>query len=193
MVTVIESEDLPCELQCQNGGILNAQHWVCPYPPGLEGTDCSGRRYQHCMGAIMGYEYLQITFFCGTAPMQWSTILAYFDIYLWYIQVWLVLYMHFCLSCPCLSMFVLVFCVVLVYSCRLCCLPFPSCSVLWSFFMGGRFKFLTDNNFKISWVIFHGHDYIVIDLKLSWRWGIIKVGTYWILSSRYMCLTADSV
>ena len=38
------------------------------------------------------------------------------------------------LSCPCLSMFVLVFCVVLVSSYRLCCLPFPSCSM---FFMGG--------------------------------------------------------
>ena len=34
------------------------------------------------------------------------------------------------LSCLCLSIFVLVFYVVLVFSYRLCCLPFPSCSVL---------------------------------------------------------------
>ena len=32
-------------------------------------------------------------------------------------------------SCPCLSIFVLVFYVVLVSSYRRCCLPFPSCSV----------------------------------------------------------------
>ena len=45
-------------------------------------------------------------------------------------------------SCPCLSIFVLVVCVVLVSSYRLCCLPFPSCSVfcdgwLMCFLMGG--------------------------------------------------------
>ena len=38
-------------------------------------------------------------------------------------------------SCPCLSIFMLVFYVVLVSSYRLCCLPFPSCSVL-EFFDG---------------------------------------------------------
>ena len=41
-------------------------------------------------------------------------------------------------SCPCLSIFVLVFYVVLVSSYRLCCLPFPSCSV---FFVGGWCSF----------------------------------------------------
>ena len=45
------------------------------------------------------------------------------------------------LSCPCLSMFVLVFSVVLVSSYRLCCLPFPSCSM---FFYGWLMFFVVD-------------------------------------------------
>ena len=49
--------------------------------------------------------------------------------------VWLVLYVHFCLSCPCLSIFVLVFYLVVVSSYRLCCLS--SLHVLcWEFFDG---------------------------------------------------------
>ena len=41
-------------------------------------------------------------------------------------------------SCPCLSIFVLVFYVVLISSYRLCCLPFPLCSVYfdgWQMFL----------------------------------------------------------
>ena len=54
---------------------------------------------------------------------------------------------YYCWSRPCLSIFVLVFYVVLVSSYRLCCLPFPSCSML-EFFYG--WQILIDEHLNLE-------------------------------------------
>ena len=62
---------------------------------------------------------------------------------------------------PCLSMFVLVFCVVLVSSYLLCCLSFPSCSVLEFFW------WVADFNSQIASTI-----YLYQHLKMTKCWRI---------------------